>query len=365
MGAEPVARSAYVNGRFLAQPLSGVQRFATEITAALGRVWPPDALPRPLLLVPATVEAASAPPSLQRRQVPHRQGVAWEQLDLPHYVSGGVLVSLGNAAPLRARRQVVVIHDTGVFSAPGAYSWQFRAWYAFMHRRLVRGGARIATVSEFSKGEIIRHLGTPRRGIGVLGEGADHMGRIVPDGAILARHGLAAGCFVLAVGNLSAHKNLAALNETAQALARRGQRLVIAGGLDAAVFNARRQALPHPACYVGRVSDEELRALYGAAACFVFPSLYEGFGLPAVEAMACGCPVVASGIPALRETCGGAALFCDPLDGQAIAREVCRVLDEPALRARLATAASARAGGITWDNAARALAAMILQERDA
>lgn len=356
-----MAAPTYLNGRFLMQPQSGVQRFAVEIIAALARIWPAGSLPHPTLLLPAGPEIASPLPV---RRVGRRQGVAWEQLELPRHVADGVLVNLGNTGPLRVRRQVVVIHDAGVFGSPDAYSWRFRAWYKLLQRGLVRRGARIATVSEFSRTEILRHLGTPPLPPQVLPEGADHMRRIAADTSVLRQHGLQPGRFVLAVGNLAVHKNLAALGETARALDGRGLPLVITGGLDAAVFSARRTPLPQPAKYVGRVSDEELRGLYDAAACFVFPSLYEGYGLPVIEAMACGCPVVASSIPALREVCRDAALFCDPLAPEDIARQVCRVLDEPDLSRTLRQNADRLVEGLTWDVAANALLKLIRSMND-
>ncbi|WP_242402425.1 glycosyltransferase [Komagataeibacter kakiaceti] len=118
----------------------------------------------------------------------------------------------------------------------------------------------------------------------------------------------------------------------------------------------QRHAVPAPTRHLyRRVSDQELRALYGAAACFVFPSLYEGFGLPPVEAMACGCPVVAADIPVLHEICGPAALYADPLDPEAIARGVTYLLDTPAMAEDMRAAGLARAAGYTWDRAAQSL----------
>jgi glycosyltransferase involved in cell wall biosynthesis len=338
----------YVNGRFLTQPLSGVQRFATEITTALRRLRGETVV----TLAPpgARVDVGAV------RLVGRRRGHVWEQLELPRHAAGGVLVNLGNTAPLRASPQVVVVHDGGVFATPEAYSWKFRLFYRLLQRALVRSGAAVVAVSEFARAEICRHLGAEPGRVAVIGEGADHMHRIVADPAILARAGLVPGQFVLVVGNLAAHKNLAALGVLARALADRGMTLAVAGGLPAAAFRAQGNgALPQPARYLGRIDDKELKALYETAACFVFPSRYEGFGLPAVEAMACGCLVVAADIPALRETCGEAAIYCDPASPQDIARTVCRVLDEPALAARARSAAPARLAEHTWDRAARRL----------
>jgi len=168
------------------------------------------------------------------------------------------------------------------------------------------------------------------------------------------------------VGNLAAHKNLAALSELAGRLAGRGVSLVITGGLATGAFpKARLDALPQPACYVGRVSDGALKALYERAACLVFPSRYEGFGLPAVEAMACGCPVVASRIPALQETCGDAALYVDPSSPADIARQVCRLLDDPALDQAMRAAAREWVRAFTWARAAKQLADIADEHRRA
>jgi glycosyltransferase involved in cell wall biosynthesis len=330
-----VTRPVLVNARFETQAMSGVQRFAGEMCRALG-------------------EGCTAPAMLRPGRI---GGHGWEQFVLPFPAAGGVLVNLGNTAPVLAGRQVVVIHDAGVFATPEAYSWAFRRWYAALHWLLARGRARIVTVSEFSRGEVARALGVSATGIAVLGEGAEHVLRQPAAAAVLERNGLTPGRFVLAVGNLAAHKNLLGLQATAAMLAARGMVLAITGGLDAGVFASA--ALPTPACRVGRVDDAELRALYEAAACYVFPSRYEGFGLPAVEAMGCGCPVVAARAGALPEVCGDAAVYADPADGVEFARAVASVLDDAGLAASLRRRGLARAAGMTWAAAASRLRAVI------
>lgn len=349
-------RAIFLNGRFYAQPMSGVQRFAAEITSALADVWSCD-LPPPTLLLPADGPERSYP--LPVRRVGRRAGNSWEQIDLPFYARGGLLVSLGNVAPLLLRRQIVVIHDMAVHSQPAAYSRTFRSWYGLLQPKLVRRGATVATVSAFSRQEIAAHLDTPEAAIAVLSEGYEHILRTAPDAETLARHGLTRGCYVLVVGNLAAHKNLAALGPTARALDARGLLLVVTGGFDRAVF-AAQGALPEPARYVGRVSDAELHALYTNALCFLFPSLYEGFGLPASEAMACGCPVVLADIPALREVGGNAARYCDPTSPQAIADAVCSLADDPLAARSLAEQGKTQAAGFTWPAAAARLRDLIV-----
>lgn len=358
----PVQPSAtpqlFINGRFLSQTLSGVQRFAYEMTRELMQIWPQDA-GSPLVLRP-TMDANKDVP-FQVRPVGQRTGVPWEQLELPRSASSGLLLNLANTAPLLGKRQAVVIHDVGAFETPQAYSFAFRSYYRLLQKGMARRDIKIATVSEFSKLSIARHLGISHDRIGVISEGSDHMHRLISADATLTRHQLNMGGYVLAVGNLSHHKNLAGLSEVARMLDRRGTPLVIAGQINP-IFDSGGTVLPEPARYLGRVSDAELKALYEGAACFVFPSLYEGFGLPAVEAMACRCAVLASRIPGLQETCADAALYFDPTSPTDIAEKVARVLDEPGLAERLRQAGTDRAGEITWAKSAQALKAWLLPE---
>lgn len=348
----------YLNGRFLAQALSGVQRFAVEMTSALGREWPAFSASQPLVLMPSGKPLTSL--SVPIESVGRTHGQLWEQVELPYRARGGLLINLGNSAPLLLSQQIIVIHDAAVFAAPESYSRRFRLWYTFMQRQVIRGGARIVTVSESARNDLVRYFKLARESVQVVPEGADHMQRVIPDFSVLSRHALAKGRFVLAVGNLAAHKNLRGLRVAARMLAERDVPLVIIGALNPAIFGRQASAeLPEPARYIGRVSDGELRALYESAACFVYPTYYEGFGLTTVEAMACGCPVVASDIPVLRETCGQAALFCEPFAPEDIARQIAKVLDSSELASRLVAAGRQRSAALTWEKAARSLAAIV------
>jgi glycosyltransferase involved in cell wall biosynthesis len=348
--SKPKARTLFVNGRFYSQPLSGVQRFASEITRALRQQHSGT--------VAVLGPAGSGRGAPFVRVVGRREGQLWEQFELPRHATSGTLVNLGNTAPLLRSSQVVVIHDAGVFSTPEAYSRRFRLWYKFAQRLYVRRGACIVTVSEFSRQELIRHLGARPDRVAVISEGADHMASIAADHGVLTR--VPPGRFVLVVGNFAAHKNLAALSDLAARLKARGETLVVTGGLAPGAFQKVRQnAMPQPACYVGRVSDGELKSLYEHAACLVFPSSYEGFGLPAVEAMACGCPVVVSRIPALQETCADAAVYVDPQSPADITKQVCALLDDPAREEMMRAKARSRALEFTWARAARQLIAAV------
>jgi glycosyltransferase involved in cell wall biosynthesis len=292
--------------------------------------------------------------------VGRRSGQAWEQWELPGFAKDGILINLGNTGPVLARRQVVVMHDAGVFSTPEAYSWKFRLWYKALQYLLIKRGAHIVTVSAFSRQEISQNLPISPADIAVIPEGADHMAALTANDDILRPHGLQPGKFVFAVGNLAAHKNLFALRDLADRLAARGLVLAISGAFGAAAYRGGAvNQLPSSARYLGRVSDAALKALYSNAACYVLPSSYEGFGLPAVEAMHCGCAVAAADIPALRETCGSAAVFFNPAAPGDIAEKVMALIDAPDRLAKLRIQALAHVRGMTWANAARALGNII------
>lgn len=352
-----------VNGRFLTQRTTGVQRFAAEITGALDRMAAEGAFRPARLLAPSDADA-SAFPHLAAERFGRLRGQAWEQVELPARARGSVLVSLGNTAPLLAgRRQAVVIHDAGAFDTPGSYSKAFRTWYRALHAALPRCGARVLTVSEFSRMRIAQNLNIDPGRIGVLPEGGEHILRPPADTAVLARHGLESGRFAFAVGTRAEHKGLGGLPEVVAALAARGMRMAVAGSTDPGVY--RNAADPSGAAVValGRVTDAELRALYESALCLVFPSRYEGFGLPPLEAMACGCPVLAAAAGAVPEVCADAALWFD-IDGpRRPADALHRLLTEPGLAEALRRRGLARAAGYSWHGAAERLLALLPVER--
>ena len=252
-----------------------------------------------------------------------------------------------------------MIHDAGAFDTPESYSFAFRTWYRLMHKRLARSGALVLTVSEFSRGRIAAALGIGAAAIGIVPESGEHIRHAPADGTVLARHGLEPARYALVVGNPAAHKNLAALSGAAALLGGRGLTLAVAGAADPAVFRVGGGVAAEAARVLGRVSDAELRALYENALCLVFPSRYEGFGLPPLEAMSCRCAVIAARAGAVPEVCGEAALWFDPDAPASLRAALERLLAEPGLRDGLRQAGHARAAGFTWEGAARQLLACI------
>jgi glycosyltransferase involved in cell wall biosynthesis len=350
-------RPIAINGRFLTQGLTGVQRYAIEITRALDALAGEGGVGDIRLLAPP---GAAAPwlSHIPLVTVGSGSGQVWEQRDLPSAARGALLVNLGNTGPVLAgAQQAVVIHDAGAFDTPESYSFAFRSWYRLLQRTLVARGARIVTVSDFSRGRIAANLPVRPEDIAVTYEGAEHALSVPADGSVLAKHGLAPGRYALAVGTRAAHKNLGALAAAADFLGERGLTLAAAGAADPTVF--RPAGAGSGAVALGRVSDAELRALYENTLCLVFPSRYEGFGLPPVEAMVAGCPVIASRAGAVPEVCGEAALWFDPAVSESLPAALARLLDEPGLAASLRAAGRARAAMFTWRAAAERLLSAI------
>jgi glycosyltransferase involved in cell wall biosynthesis len=361
-----MTRAIVLNGRFLTQPVTGVQRYAAEITLAIDRLvargdWPEVEVVAPCNLQTCAVGARlTTYEHLKVRCVGRTRGHVWEQTELAMAARGGVLVSLGNTGPVAAgRRQVVVIHDAAVFDTPASYSAPFRLWYRTLHRGLVAAGARVATVSRFSRGRIAAHLGLDPARIAVTYEGSDHVLRVAADPATLGRHGLERHRFALVVGTHGTHKNLEGLVELAAALATRGMILAVAGGASSGVFAAPTPSAASIGRALGRVTDGELRALYESAACLLFPSRYEGFGLPPIEALACGCPVMAARGAAVEEICGDTALYFDPRDGRSLINASRRLFDDGNFADELSVRGRVRAAAFTWEAAAGELGRVV------
>lgn len=355
-----------LNARFLMRPPTGVDRVAEQLVSALleldlpprfdgfrglrpqGDMALPEARPKEVL-------AAIEPPASTLK------GHAWEQIALARARPDDWLLSLCNTGPVMRRRQVVMIHDAQVFRQPESYSRPFRLWYNAMQPRLGRRAAMVLTVSEHSKSELEHYGVVPKGKARVIPNGADHILKITSDGGTMARHGLTPGGYLLALGSLAPHKNLAMLVAAARARKDRAVPLVIAGGGNASVFGDNGITPSEDVRLLGRVSDEELRALYDNAAALVFPSITEGFGLPPAEAMFCGCPVIASTGGAIPEVCGDATLSLDPSDREGWTAAMESLCADPALRSRLAEAGRARVQQFTWRAAAEKLAGLLAE----
>ena len=355
-----------INGRFLTSRVNfGVQRFAIETIRAIDTLLDTDAYRalKGCIEIVAPQKARDFPlNNIPLRRVGLSAGYLWEQVELPLYAVGRQQLNLCMLGPLVTRRQLLVVHDATVAALPKTFSFAFRAAYGFLIPRLCRRAERTVTVSEFSRAEIGKYYGADTAAMPVCYEGGDHITKVTPDASVLDRYNLRGKDYFLGVGVGAINKNI----ETVLAAflkARLGNTLlVLTGKRETAVHGALPEVHSQNVRNVGYVSDAELRALYEHALALVYPSRYEGFGLPVVEAMTLGCPVVVSTQPALVEVCGEAALRCSMDDVDMLARYLRALATDRNLRVSLAANGRKRAQHFTWEATARALLDLCLAQ---
>jgi glycosyltransferase involved in cell wall biosynthesis len=335
------------NGRYLSQGVTGVQRYAIETIEEMAKLYTRSGVALELSVLAPKYETARSG-GITPRRLGIGKGQFWEQLSLP-FLKRGVLINMCNTYPLLARNQIVVVHDAAVYAVPQAYSVLFRMWYKILFAVLrVRRDIRIVTVSEFSRQEISKYAKLPIDRISVVHGSANHWLKVKPDDRVLDRFELRSGGFFLGVASANPSKNLRRLLEAYSLLARADIPLVIVGGGNRAIFRSEINEDVLGVIRTGYVSDEELATLYGGAIALVFPSLYEGFGIPPLEAMNLGCPVIVSREGALPEICGSAALYCDAYQVKTITDAMKAVLNDPAVRLKLIADGYAQAAKYSW-----------------
>jgi glycosyltransferase involved in cell wall biosynthesis len=314
-----------IDARAAARPeLGGVERWARELSARLPALGGYEVIRPP-------------------RALAHRAGHAWEQVYLPLRTRHAeALLCPANLAPLAARNAVVVIHDAAALRHPGWYSPTYARVQRRLLPRIARRARAVITVSEFSKRELKELLGVDAH---VVHGGVD--ARFNPQAEPTTRD----RPYVLTVASHTARKNLSALVPVTKHID-----VVVAGGHRP---QFAREAGLEGLTLLGPVDDDRLPGLYAGAEAFVLPSLYEGFGLPVLEAMASGTPVLAANTSALPETCGQAARLVDGDWAQAVED----LLGDQAARADLRRKGLERAAAFTWERTATEIDALLRPRR--
>ena len=347
-----------INGRFLTQKTSGVQRFAIETVHAIDALLDTDPYRvlqgRVEIVAPSQARDFSAH-NITLRRVGWFSGYGWEQIELPMHTAGQFLLNLCMLGPLVRRHQIVVVHDATVRALPDNFSLRFRAAYGFLIPRLCARADLVVAVSEFSRQEIGKWYGADIGKIPICYEGGDHITSVAADSTALDRFGLRGKKFFLGVGVVSNNKNIKMLLDAFRQAKLSDTQLILTGERNDAVHGRFADIQSENVRTVGYVADAELRTLYEHALALTYPSRYEGFGLPPLEAMNCGCPVIISNQPALAEIAGDAALQCDVDDVSQLTRHMQAVHADPALRERLKLAGLDRARLFTWRRTAQNL----------
>lgn len=345
------ARIWTINGDFVALKPTGVPRYAREVTLALDQLISQGhpltqnlsvqiILPRPIQDLPLQEIQHRVLPEFNKPRIPQ----FWAQFQLPWKVRGG-LISFCNLAPLFARRHIVCIHDVYSWTEPKSFSFGFR----LAHRVILPGLGRLAqavtTVSTLSRDQLVHYNVVPEHKIVVTYNGADHAMRWRSE---VSKLRLGSRPFCFCIGRKEQHKNMELIWRIAPALDRLGLDVYMAGDLSESTLSSYGGDRPPNIRLLGRISDDDLAKAFHSALCFLFPSRIEGFGLPAVEAMTCGCPVVAADAPCLPEVLGEAALYARPDDAAGWITAISRLHQSPDLRRDLVGRGHVQATKYSW-----------------
>jgi glycosyltransferase involved in cell wall biosynthesis len=350
---------------------TGTETYTFQLLAALARNYLDDPV---VVYLNATSPPSDLPPIGSPVCIPFPRlwthvRLSWEMQRRPP----GVLFVPAHVIPLRHPRSVVTIHDLGYLHHPEAHPRPTRLMLDWTTRWSVRAARRIIAISETTKRDLIAHYRVPPACIQVIPHGVDQQMRPAAPEAVAAlrrRYGLPER-YVLFVGTVQPRKNLGRLAKAFRQVARENlpHGLVIAGkrGWLAAQVETQIAAsgMADRIKMVGYVPSSDLAALYSGADALCFPSLYEGFGLPVLEAMACGTPVIATNRSAVPEVAGGAALLVDPLNSAEIGTAMVRLLTDADLSAALRSRGFQRATTFTWDRTALATIELLREVRDA
>ncbi len=350
------ARSWAINGRFLTQRMTGVQRYAHEIVAALDEILSEEGdharLASMRLVLPPGTRERPVLSKIGVRETGFGSGHAWDQFVLPFYAGAGIL-SLGNFGPIFGQNHVVCIHDANTFVQPESYSRVFGMTYRTLLPLVGMQARRVATVSRFSADALVHYGVCREEKIFIASNGHEHALRWDSRRAKSPFVGALKRPYIMLLGSTAKHKNVDIVLKQAKGLDEAGIDVVVVGA-DSSIFAAETAAIRQPNIRrAGYVDDDDLAALYEGAVCLVFPSKTEGFGIPPLEAMARGCPVISSNAASLVEVGGDAVIYVDPDDGDRWRDAIIGLSTNQDLRATMAANGRKRAALFSWKSSAR------------
>lgn len=304
-----------INCRFLTQPITGVQRFAIEICRELKKM---DA--EFVFVTPKNVLHPEIFQELNAIVIGRFRGHLWEQIELKRYVNkcGALLISLGNTGPLFVKNQIITIHDLGFMHYPEWFSFKFRKVYNFLIPRLAKKAIHIFTVSETSKKDIATTLQIDTNKVSVIYNGIPSVFKKSFDNSKLEHHHQK---FILTVSSHVPRKNYKRLINAFLRIEDKNVKLIIVGNFST-IYKSEELSKSSKVIFKENVKDEELIKLYNAASLFIYPSLYEGFGIPIIEAASCGTNICVSDIPVFKEICENEAIYFNPLDEADITKKI-------------------------------------------
>lgn len=348
----------YVNARFLTQDLTGVQRFAIELSRELVKFLGDSVK----FVSPCNVIQKKIAEEFHVEIVGKKTGYYWEQIELPRYLKkkgSPKLMSFCSVAPVFYSNNIVAIHDITWIRFPSTFSRSFRIMYHLLTPILCKKAKKILTVSHFSLKEICGYYGVPRNKIEVVYNAVDARFTNTDDPNLKKER------YFVAVSSVKENKNFPVVVEAFKRMKEKkcSAKLYIIGDLKGKVFrNVDLSSLENDPDikFLGRVSDDELIRYYSNAVAFIFPSLYEGFGIPVLEAQACGCPVISSNSSSLPEVLQDSAMLCEPQDVDEFARKMHLLLTREEERAIFVKRGYDNVSRFSWKNSARVILGLLI-----
>ncbi len=315
-----------INARFLTQNISGVQRYAIEICRELKKMHLDI-----ILVAPKNIIHEGLVNELGVTLYGKFTGHLWEQIELPLFLKSRgnpLLVNMANTAPIYFKNKITVVHDIAFERFPQSFSWKFRFFYRRFIPEIIATSISVVTVSEFSKFEILELYGAETNEIEVV---CNAVSNIFKPSLVKIDEK-----YMLAVSSLNYQKNFHSLIKAFNCLSLSTPiKLFLVGAINKNFADhsliSDIEANPN-IVFLGRVDDDELVALYSNAECFVYPSLYEGFGIPPLEAQACGCPCLVSNVASLPEVCADSVVYCNPYEISDIAQKLDFILSNKSIR---------------------------------
>lgn len=349
----------YVNARFLTQEMTGVQRFSEQICLALSEVRNDI-----VFVSPKGILRKEVSERLNVKIIGERTGHLWEQVDLPKFLrSNGepLLLNLCSTAPILYKNQIVTHHDITYKRYPRSFSRKFRAVYNTLVPWMLKNSLHLITVSEFSKQEISNVYRYPKERISVVYNAVSDAFAL--DTSLTNESRKEDKPYLLAVSSPNFHKNFHGMLEAYSLLPNKDDfslKIIgkTAGSFLTPEFNEKILA-DENIQFLGRVDDEQLIKLYQNALAFVFPSFYEGFGIPPLEAQACGCPVIASNTASMPEVLENSVLSFDPNDINEIKAAMVRIVTDEALRNVLKEKGHRNVERFSWDKSASTISDLV------
>lgn len=346
-----------VNARFLTQKITGVQRFAYELSIRLKKIFRNDIV----FLAPKGIVQEQMAYDLEAIQFGMLKGYLWEQIELPFWLyshGNPILLNLCSVAPLLYNENYTAIHDITYERYPDTFSWKFLLAYKILVPQICKNAKHIITVSNFSRKEIASYYNIPLAKFTVIYNAAGDMFKNIPD--IEKKNEK----YFLAVSSVKANKNFALVLQAFSKVQEscKDVRLYVIGDCkdkNFSLIDIGDYLDNSSITFLGRVSDYDLIKYYSNAIGFVFPSLYEGFGIPVIEAQSCGCPVLSSNSSSLPEVLSDSALFFEPDDIDRLSQLMLELTRDENLRQVLIQKGYSNSARFSWDDSANNIAYLL------